>query len=81
MISDVITKDIMFNANNIVIANKKLDKDPTSSIIAQNTKILVEKSNISSKIKSTLKPTNPLPPRLPNTDYQKYTNQTSHSDC
>ncbi|KAG5339490.1 KPYK kinase, partial [Acromyrmex heyeri] len=44
-------------------AYKKLDKDPTNTI-AQNTKILVEKSNIPRKIKSTLKPTNPLPPRL-----------------
>ncbi|XP_018339041.1 PREDICTED: uncharacterized protein LOC108746640 [Trachymyrmex septentrionalis] len=59
-------------------AYKKLDKDPTNTI-AQNTKILVERSNIPSKTKSTLKPTNPLPPRLyelpkvhkhpPQTDY------------
>jgi len=34
-------------------AYKKLDKDPT---IAQNTKILMEKSNIPNKTKSTLKP-------------------------
>ena len=40
---------------------KKLNKDPTNTI-AQNTK--VEKSDIPSKIKSTLKSTNPLPPRL-----------------
>ncbi|KAG5347990.1 KPYK kinase, partial [Acromyrmex charruanus] len=31
---------------------------------AHNTNILVKKSNIPSKIKSTIKPTNPLPPRL-----------------
>jgi len=43
-------------------AYKKLDKDPINTI-AQNTKILVEKSNISSKTKSILKPTN-SPPRL-----------------
>ena len=42
-------------------AYKKLDKDPTNTI-AQN-KILVKK-NIPSKTKSTLKLTNPLPPRL-----------------
>ncbi|XP_018372103.1 PREDICTED: uncharacterized protein LOC108766985 [Trachymyrmex cornetzi] len=44
-------------------AYKKLDKDPTNTI-AQKTKTLVEESNIPSKTKSTLKPTNPLPPRL-----------------
>jgi len=42
---------------------KKLDKNPTN-IIAQNTKTLMEKSNIPSKTKSTLKPTYPLPPKL-----------------
>jgi len=45
-------------------ADKKLEnKDPTNTI-AQNTKILMEKNNIPSKIKSTLKPTNSLSPRL-----------------
>ncbi|XP_018054394.1 PREDICTED: uncharacterized protein LOC108691230 [Atta colombica] len=43
-------------------AYKKLDKNPTN-IIAQN-KILVKKSNISSKTKSTLILMNPFPPRL-----------------
>jgi len=62
-------------------AYKKLDKDPINTI-AQNIKILVEKSNISSKTKSILKPTN-SPPRLyglpkvtkypPQIDYQRYT--------
>jgi len=42
---------------------KKIDKDSTNTI-AQNTKILMEKSNIPSKTKSTLKPTNLLPSRL-----------------
>jgi len=42
---------------------KKLDKDPTN-IIAQNIKTLMEKNNIPSKTKSTLKPTYPLPPKL-----------------
>jgi len=44
-------------------AYKKLDKDSINTI-AQNTKILVEKSNIPNKTKSTLKPSNPVPPRL-----------------
>ncbi|XP_018307957.1 uncharacterized protein [Mycetomoellerius zeteki] len=44
-------------------AYKKLDKDPTNTI-AQKTKTLVEESNVPSKTKSTLKPANPLPPRL-----------------
>jgi len=51
-------------------AYKKLDKDPTNTI-AQNTKILVEKSNIPNTIKLTLKSTNSLPPSY--MDYQKYT--------
>jgi len=42
-------------------AYKKLDKDPTNTI-AQNTKILVEKSNIPNKTKSTLNLH--IPPRL-----------------
>ena len=42
-------------------ACKKLDKDPTKTI-AQNIKILEEKSNILSKI--NIKPINPLPSRL-----------------
>jgi len=37
----------------------RLHKDP----IAQKTKTLIEKSNIHSRIKLTLKPTNPLSPR------------------
>jgi len=49
-------------------AYKKFDKDPTNTI-AQNIKILMEKSNISSK--STLKPTILSQDY---TDYQKYTN-------
>ena len=42
---------------------RKLDKDPTNTI-TQNTRDLVEKSNIPNETKKTLKPTNPLPPRL-----------------
>ncbi|KAG5339443.1 ALF aldolase, partial [Acromyrmex heyeri] len=50
------TSDYKKKMKNLLLdkAYKKLDKDPIN-IIAQNTKILVEKSNI---------PTNPLPPRL-----------------
>jgi len=44
-------------------AYTRLDKDPTNTI-AQKTKTLIEKSNFPSKIKLTLKPTNPFPPRL-----------------
>ncbi|XP_018309593.1 uncharacterized protein [Mycetomoellerius zeteki] len=44
-------------------AYKMLDKDPTNRI-AQNTKILVEISKIPNEAKPSLKPTNPLPPRL-----------------
>jgi len=44
-------------------AYTKLNKDRINTI-ARNTKTLIEKSNIPSKIKLTLKLTNPLPPRL-----------------
>jgi len=45
-------------------AYTKLNKDPTNTITSQKTKTLIEKSNIFSKIKLTLKPTNSLPLRL-----------------
>jgi len=56
------TSDYKKKMKNLLLdkAYKKLIKDPTNTI-AQNTKILVEKTNIPSKTKSTLKPTNTLP--------------------
>jgi len=39
------------------------DKDPTNTI-TQKIKTFIKKNNFPSKIKLTLKPTNPLPPRL-----------------
>ncbi|XP_018367903.1 PREDICTED: uncharacterized protein LOC108764261 [Trachymyrmex cornetzi] len=61
----VVTSDYKKKIKNLLSdkAYKMLDRDPTDTI-AQNTKILVEKSNISNETKTTLKPTNPLPPRL-----------------
>jgi len=61
----IVTSDYKKKIKNLLSdkAYKKLDKDPTNTI-AQNIKILMEKSNIPSKIKSTLKSTYPLPPRL-----------------
>jgi len=44
-------------------AYTRLNKDPTDTI-AQKTKTLIEKSNIPSITKTSLKPKNPLPPRL-----------------
>jgi len=60
-------------------AYKKLDKDPTNTI-AQNTKILVEKSNIPNTIKLTLKSTNSLPPRLYGLP-KVHTKHPSQIDC
>jgi len=59
------THQIYYKKKNLLLdkAYKKFDKDPTNTI-AQNTKILMEKNNIPNKIKSTLKPINPLPSRL-----------------
>jgi len=54
-------------------AYKKLDKDSTNTRTKHQD--LIEK-NILNKTKSILKLTNPLP-----LYYQKYTNQTSPSDC
>ena len=48
-----------------LLSDKKLDKDPTNTIV-QNIKILMEKNNIFSKIKSTLK-------NLQILSYQDYT--------